>query len=109
MKPQPVTPAQIEFDADPQQPPRSPLYGDVYHPRIGTMAQARHVFLQGNGLPGRWAGRADFVVLELGFGLGNNFLATWEAWRRDPARCRRLHYVAVELHPPCLLYTSRCV
>lgn len=100
MKTQPVTPAQIEFDADPQQPPRSPLYGDVYHPRIGAMAQARHVFLQGNGLPGRWAGRADFVVLELGFGLGNNFLATWDAWRRDPARCQRLHYVAVELHPP---------
>jgi tRNA 5-methylaminomethyl-2-thiouridine biosynthesis bifunctional protein len=100
VKTQPVTPAQIEFDADPQQPPRSPLYGDVYHPRIGAMAQARHVFLQGNGLPGRWAGRADFVVLELGFGLGNNFLATWDAWRRDPARCQRLHYVAVELHPP---------
>lgn len=100
MKTQPVTPAQIEFDADPQQPPRSPLYGDVYHPCIGAMAQARHVFLQGNGLPGRWAGRADFVVLELGFGLGNNFLATCDAWRRDPARCQRLHYVAVELHPP---------
>jgi tRNA 5-methylaminomethyl-2-thiouridine biosynthesis bifunctional protein len=107
VKTQPVTPAQIEFDADRQQPPRSPLYGDVYHPRIGAMAQARHVFLQGNGLPGRWAGRADFVVLELGFGLGNNFLATWEAWRCDPARCRRLHYVAVEVHPPAAADLAR--
>ena len=35
----------------------------------------------GNGLPGRWAGRDRFVVLETGFGLGLNFLATWRAWR----------------------------
>lgn len=100
MKTQPVRPAEIEFGTDPLLPPRSSLYGDIYHPRIGALAQARHVFLQGNGLPARWAGRGDWVVLEIGFGLGNNFLATWEAWRRDPARCRRLHYVAVELHPP---------
>jgi tRNA 5-methylaminomethyl-2-thiouridine biosynthesis bifunctional protein len=100
VKTQPVSPAQIDFGADPGQPPRSPQYDDIYHPRVGALAQARHVFLHGNGLPQRWAGRDDFVVLETGFGLGNNFLATWDAWRRDPARCRRLHYVAVELHPP---------
>lgn len=100
MKTQAIWPAQIDFSADPGQPPRSPLYADIYHPRVGALAQARHVFLQGNGLPRRWAGRDDFVVLETGFGLGNNFLATWDAWRRDPARCRRLHYVALELHPP---------
>ena len=39
------------------------------------------------------------MVLETGFGLGNNFLATWEAWRQDPARCRRLVFVSVEKHP----------
>jgi hypothetical protein len=54
-------PAQIDFGADPGSPPRSPLYGDIYHPRIGALAQARHVFLHGNGLPARWAGRRDFV------------------------------------------------
>lgn len=100
MKTEPITPAQIDFAGDPGAPPRSPLFDDIYHPRVGALAQARHVFLQGNGLPQRWAGRADFVVLEIGFGLGNNFLATWDAWRRDPRRCRRLHYVALELHPP---------
>ena len=31
----------------------------------------------------------QFVVLENGFGLGVNFLATWQAWRDDPARPRR--------------------
>jgi tRNA 5-methylaminomethyl-2-thiouridine biosynthesis bifunctional protein len=37
--------------------------------------------------------------LETGFGLGTNFLATWQAWRDDPLRPRRLHYVSVERHP----------
>ena len=45
------------------------------------------MFVAGNGLPGRWQGRERFVVLETGFGLGHNFLATWDAWRQDPARC----------------------
>ena len=99
MKTQPIEAAQVTFDEAGDGPPRSTLHGDLYHPRVGALAQARHVFLDGNGLPGRWAGRAHFVVLETGFGLGNNFLATWDAWRRDPARCQRLVFVSIERHP----------
>ena len=44
-------------------------------------------------------GRDRFVILETGFGFGLNFLATWQAWRRDPQRCARLHYVSIEKHP----------
>ena len=80
--------------------PFAPEFGDVYHARAGAFEQAREVFLRGNGLPGRWQGRDRFVVLETGFGLGNNFLATWSAWRADPARSRRLVFVSVEKHPP---------
>ncbi len=79
--------------------PMSSRYGDVYHSADSGPGQARHVFLGGNGLPARWAGRASFTILEMGFGLGVNFLTTWEAWRRDAARPRRLHYVAIEKHP----------
>ena len=43
--------------------------------------------------------RERFVILETGFGLGLNFLATWQAWRDDPQRCRRLHFVSLEKHP----------
>ena len=79
--------------------PYSPAFADVYHSAAGGPAQAQHVFLNGNSLPGRWANRERFVILETGFGFGLNFLATWRAWRRDPARCARLHYVAIEKHP----------
>jgi tRNA 5-methylaminomethyl-2-thiouridine biosynthesis bifunctional protein len=79
--------------------PFSERYGDVYASRDGALGQARHVFLGGNDLPARWRGRDQFVILETGFGLGINFLATLDAWRHDAQRPRRLHFVSVELHP----------
>lgn len=79
--------------------PSAPAYGDVYHSADGALGQARHVFLHGTGLPARWAGRERFDILETGFGLGLNFLATWQAWRADTARPAQLSYVAVEKHP----------
>jgi tRNA 5-methylaminomethyl-2-thiouridine biosynthesis bifunctional protein len=79
--------------------PFSTAYGDVYHSADGGPAQARHVFLAGSELPARWARRERYVILETGFGFGLNFLVTWRAWKDDPQRCRRLHYVAVEKHP----------
>lgn len=98
MKSRPIVPARIEWADDGT--PRAPDFGDVYHARIGARAQADHVFLAGNGLPARWAGRRDFTIAETGFGLGHNFLATWQAWRDDPARPQRLHLVSIEAHPP---------
>lgn len=81
-------------------PPRATRYDDVYHSAGGGPDQARHVFLAGNGLPARWRGRQRFTIVETGFGLGLNFLATWSALRADPDAPQRLHYVAVEKHPP---------
>jgi tRNA U34 5-methylaminomethyl-2-thiouridine-forming methyltransferase MnmC len=79
--------------------PYSPEYGDIYHSAESGPGQARHVFLGGNDLPARWAGARAFTILETGFGLGLNFLATRQAWRDDPARPQRLHFVSVEKHP----------
>jgi tRNA 5-methylaminomethyl-2-thiouridine biosynthesis bifunctional protein len=79
--------------------PFSREFEDIYHPAEGGLAQSRHVFLAGNGLPGRWQDRERFVILETGFGLGLNFLAAWDAWRADPSRPKRLHFVSVEHRP----------
>ena len=97
MKQAPIVPADVDFD-DPLAP-SAPRFGDVYHARSGAFEQARHVFLSGNGLPARWQERPHFTVLETGFGLGNNFLATWAAWRADPRRSQRLCFISVEQHP----------
>jgi tRNA 5-methylaminomethyl-2-thiouridine biosynthesis bifunctional protein len=79
--------------------PFSPRHDDIYHSAVGGLAQAQYVFVQGNGLPERWQRQRLFTVLETGFGLGINFLVTWAAWRADPARCERLHFVSTEKHP----------
>lgn len=94
---QPLVPATLAFNE--AGIPYSPDYRDVYHSEDGGLAQSRQVFLAGNGLPRRWADRDSFVILETGFGLGLNFLAAWQAWRADPRRPRRLHFVSIEKHP----------
>ena len=77
----------------------SPEHGDIRSRDADALARANRVFVQGNGLPGRWQGRRTFTVVETGFGAGSHFLATWAAWRNDPERCERLHVVSVEQHP----------
>ena len=93
----PIIPAHLSFNADGT--PCSELYDDIYHAAAGGAEEAEHVFLAGNDLPQRWQQRERFVVLETGFGLGLNFLATWAAWRADRQRSTRLHFIACELHP----------
>ncbi len=77
----------------------SARFGDVYASRAGALAQSRAVFLQGCGLPGRWAGRKRFTVAELGFGTGLNMLAVLEAWAATRAPGARLSLFSVEAFP----------
>jgi len=87
MKSPPVVAAQVDIAADGV--PFSALFDDVYHPLGGALAQARHVFLAGNGLPERWRGRERFVIVETGFGIGLNLLAAWQASREEAAPVAR--------------------
>lgn len=92
----PLVPASLAFvDGIPY----AAQFDDVYHSADGGPDQARHVFLGGNQLPVRWRGKHNFTILETGFGLGLNFLATWAEWSDDPARSAQLHYLALEKHP----------
>jgi tRNA 5-methylaminomethyl-2-thiouridine biosynthesis bifunctional protein len=61
----------------------------------GGLAQARHVFLSGCGLPAAWAGQPQWRILDTHFASGLNFLAAWAAWRKDPQRPRLLHVAAI--------------
>lgn len=96
-----LSPARLAFAPDGT--PMSEAHGDLYHSAAGGLAQARHVFLAGNAVLERWSVKsrftAHFTILELGFGFGLNFLATWQAWRDSPQRGERLHFVSIEKHP----------
>ena len=94
--------------------PHSTLFDDVYRSQSAYgngdrgLAQSRGVFLQGCGLlpdaadgdaACAWADRPQWHVLETGFGLGLNFLATWQAWQQDPHRPERLFFTSIEGWP----------
>ena len=91
--------AETGFSSNAEGIPYSQAFGDVYHSADGGTAQARHVFLAGNRLPGRWQGRESFTILETGFGLGLNFLETWRALDEEPSGPSRMHFISVEKYP----------
>ncbi|MEO0317661.1 MAG: tRNA 5-methylaminomethyl-2-thiouridine biosynthesis bifunctional protein [Pseudomonadota bacterium] len=89
----------------------APQFGDVYASQAGAWGQARAVFIDGCHLPVHWAQGVCVRLLETGFGLGVNFLATWAtlesggdaasmAGGGEGRRGRaRLDYVSIEKHP----------
>jgi tRNA 5-methylaminomethyl-2-thiouridine biosynthesis bifunctional protein len=102
---------------DPQSPliwtaderPRSRLYNDIYFSAEDGLAESRAVFLGGCGLPDAWAGRARFVVGELGFGSGLNIAALLDLWRRARPDGGRLHIFSIEAHPITAEEAGRCL
>jgi tRNA 5-methylaminomethyl-2-thiouridine biosynthesis bifunctional protein len=94
-------PERIEWqdDGTPGGSPFNPRFGDRYRSELGGLTQAREVFLHGCGLPAAWASQPQWTILETGFGLGLNFLLTWQAWKADPLRPQMLHFVSLEGFP----------
>ncbi len=94
-------PGAIEFDAHRLQraaAPRAP-WRHLPPPRGRALAQARHVFLPGNGLPQRWAGRRASWCWRPA--------SAWATTSWPPgtpggatAALRALWFVAIEKHPP---------
>lgn len=76
--------------------PVAEAFADPYYSKADGAAEAAHVFLGGNGLPGRF--HDGFHIAELGFGTGLNLLVVWAAWRaaRVPGRLR---YTSFEAFP----------
>lgn len=76
--------------------PRSVRFDDVYFSAEDGLGEAYHVFLAGNGLPGRF--RPEFQIAELGFGTGLNMLAALACWTRS-GQSGALRYVGYEAYP----------
>ncbi len=83
----------------------APAFGDVYATRSGAWGQAKAVFIEGCELRQRWRQGESLRLLETGFGLGVNFLATWVALQNTVegdeghVPTARLDYVSIEKHP----------
>ena len=82
--------SELQSTADGSMTARSARFGQSYGSRFGAATQARQVFVEGSGTHLHPAPR----VLEVGFGLGQNFRATLAATADRP-----VHYLAYEFDP----------
>ncbi len=100
--PRPLTlcpPANIDFSN--KSSPEAVDFGDIYFSTDGGSEETKTVFLEACGLPERWLETPYFVIGELGFGTGLNFLETLRLWGEtvNINSNRRLHYISIEKHP----------
>lgn len=76
--------------------PVSTRFDDPYFSLDNGLAETAYVFLDGNGLPGRF--RDGFHIAELGFGTGLNLLAAVRLWR-ESGQQGTLRYTSFEAFP----------
>lgn len=79
--------------------PAATDFGDIYFSVDGGFEESETVFLGGCGLPEGWQNRRRFVIGELGFGSGLNFLAARRMWDATKPENARLHFVSTEKFP----------
>jgi len=79
--------------------PASTDFDDIYFSVDNGLEETRTVFLGGCGLPEGWQNRSRFIVGELGFGSGLNFLATWQMWDQTKPKDGHLHFISIEKMP----------
>jgi tRNA 5-methylaminomethyl-2-thiouridine biosynthesis bifunctional protein len=111
----PISPKKLAASFMPEPPmvsmiepgkPRSERFDDIYSSSDDPMGESEHVFIAGNRLQHRWQVSPDyprqFLIAELGFGTGLNFLLTARCWQQLKHRhpdWRHLHYVGYERFP----------
>lgn len=74
-------------------------FDDIYFSGEDGLAETKCVFLDGSGLPERWAGRDHFVIAETGFGTGLNFLAVMAEIERLGPAAPHVTYISTEIAP----------
>ncbi|WP_299985249.1 tRNA (5-methylaminomethyl-2-thiouridine)(34)-methyltransferase MnmD [uncultured Ruegeria sp.] len=76
--------------------PVSDRFDDPYYSLQNGLDETRHVFLEGNDLPVRFA--PGFRIAELGFGTGLNLLTVWSEWETS-GQTTPLHVTSFEAYP----------
>jgi len=96
---QAITPARIEWRDD---TPYAPAFADHYCSLRQGTDESRHVFLDGNRLPQRFAAiqrGQTFCIGETGFGTGLNLLLAAALFRALAPASAWLQLLSTELHP----------
>ncbi len=92
----PIKAAQLNHTQDGT--PYSDTFKDVYHSSTSGLGQSRHVFWTGCECARHFETHANLGILETGFGIGLNFLSTWNE-RNQTFPENQLHFISVEKFP----------
>lgn len=76
--------------------PYSQNFHDIF---FQSKEESEYVFLQANNLLNEWKNKDKYIILELGFGSGLNFLNVFKAFKEDKNAPKRLFFVSIEAYP----------
>ncbi|WP_144395124.1 bifunctional tRNA (5-methylaminomethyl-2-thiouridine)(34)-methyltransferase MnmD/FAD-dependent 5-carboxymethylaminomethyl-2-thiouridine(34) oxidoreductase MnmC [Pleionea sediminis] len=81
--------------------PFSTVFNDIYFSRQDGLQETLYTFIEGNHLHKRWSSgkKSKFIITELGFGTGLNFLSTLKFWHTQNTSHSHLDYFSVEKFP----------
>ncbi|MDC3141066.1 tRNA (5-methylaminomethyl-2-thiouridine)(34)-methyltransferase MnmD [Alphaproteobacteria bacterium] len=77
----------------------SKSYNDIYFDKLNGPKETEHVYLNTNNLPKKFKNKQKFVIAEIGFGTGLNFLLTWKLWKENRKTNGSLTYISFENAP----------
>jgi tRNA U34 5-methylaminomethyl-2-thiouridine-forming methyltransferase MnmC len=79
--------------------PYSTQFGDYFYSKTDGRLECNHVFINGNDLQTRFTSEQSFVIAELGFGTGLNFLETARLFHTLSPDGAKLEFHSFELFP----------
>ncbi len=77
----------------------SKFYNDIYFDKLNGQKETEHVYLNTNNLTKKFKNKQKFVIAEVGFGTGLNFLLTWKLWKENRKTNGSLTYISFENAP----------
>ena len=77
----------------------SKSYNDIYFDKLNGPKETEHVYLNTNNLTKKFKNKQKFVIAEIGFGTGLNFLLTWKLWKENRKTNGSLTYISFENAP----------
>ena len=77
----------------------SKLYKDIYFDKTNCIQESKHVYLDTNNLESKFKNTNNYIIAELGFGTGLNFIMSWDLWNKNHTQNSSLFYISFESAP----------
>ncbi len=78
---------------------KSDEYDEFYFHSEDGVGESNFVFIDTNNLKKKFKSSDQFMIAELGFGTGLNFLNTWKLWLKEKKENAALNYLSFEKNP----------